>query len=130
VCSIYEPKSETIQIIKDFVAEMELQHHKTPAVFRTDNGRELVTNDFKGFCESEGIKHEFTPPYLHESNRVAEHLNRTIGKALRAILESEFTYNKNIWAEDVLTTVYMKNFRSHSALKKITPDEAFKGRSH
>jgi len=37
--------SKTTKIIKDFVAEMELQHHKTPAAFRTDNGGEYVTKD-------------------------------------------------------------------------------------
>jgi transposase InsO family protein len=75
-------KSETTKIIKDFVTEMEHQHHKAPKAFRTDNGGEYVTNDLKGFFESKGIIHEFTPPYSPESNGVAERLNRTIGEAL------------------------------------------------
>jgi transposase len=56
-------KSETTKIIKDFVTEMELQHHKTLKAFRTDNGGEHVTKDLKGFFESKVIIHEFTPPY-------------------------------------------------------------------
>jgi transposase InsO family protein len=68
-------KSETTKIIKDFVTEMEHQHHKAPGAFRTDNGGEYVTKDLKGFFESKGIIHEFTPPYSPESNGVAEHLN-------------------------------------------------------
>jgi len=55
-------KSKTTKIIKDFVAGMELQNHKTPAAFRTDNGGEYVTQDLKGFFESKGIIHEFSPP--------------------------------------------------------------------
>ena len=73
-------KSETTRIVKDFVEEMELQNHKTPAAFRTDNGGEYVTNDLKGFFTSKGIIPEFSPPYSPESNGVAERLNRTIGE--------------------------------------------------
>jgi len=56
-------KSETTKVVKDCVAEMELQNHKTPAAFRTDNGGEYVTKDLKGYFESKGIIHEFSPPY-------------------------------------------------------------------
>jgi transposase InsO family protein len=68
-------KSETTKIIKDFVTEMEHQQHKTPKVFRTDNGGEYVTKNLKRFFESKEIIHEFTPPYSSESNGVAERLN-------------------------------------------------------
>jgi len=117
-------KSETTKIVKDFVAEMELQNHKTPAAFRTDNGGEYVTKDLKGFVESKGIIHEFSPPCSPESNGVAERLNRTIREALRAMLESASTYDKRLWAEAVLTSVYIKNRQPHSALKDLTPYEA------
>jgi len=67
-------KSETTKIIKDFVAEMELQHHKIPKAFRTDNSVECITKDLKRFFESKGIIYEFTALYSPESNGVAEHL--------------------------------------------------------
>ena len=102
-------QSEITKIIKDCVAEMELQHHKTPAAFRTDNGGQYFTKDLKGFFESKGIIHEISPPYSPESNGVAEHLNCTIGESLRAMLESASTYDKKLWAEAVLTSVYIKN---------------------
>jgi len=120
-------KSETTKIIKDFVTEMEHQHHKSPKAFRTDDGGEYVTKDLKGFVESKGIIHEFTPPYSPEPNGVAERLNRTIGEALRAMLESAVTYDKKLWAEAVLISVYIKNRQPHSALKNLTPYEAFYG---
>jgi len=59
-------QSETTKIIKDFVSEMELQNHKTPAAFRMDNGGEYVTKDLKGFCESKEIIHGFSSPYSPE----------------------------------------------------------------
>ena len=100
-------KSETTKIVKDIVAEMELRNHKTPAGFQTDNGGEYVTKDLKGFFASKGIIHEFSPPYSPESNGVAERPNRTIGESLRAMFESASTYNKKLWAEAVLTSVYI-----------------------
>jgi len=120
-------KSETTNIVKDFVAEMELQNHKTPTAFRTDNGGEYVTKDLKGFFTSKGIIHEFSPLYSPEYNGVAERLNRTIGESLRAMLESASTYDKKLWAEAVLTSIYIKNRQPHSALKDLTPYKAFYG---
>jgi len=120
-------KSETTKIVRDFVAEMELQNHKTPAAFRTENGGVYVTKDLKGFFESKGIIHEFSPPYSPESNGVAERLNQTIGESLRAMLESAPFYDKKLWAEGVLTSVYIKNRQPHSALKDLTSYEAFYG---
>jgi len=72
-------KSEITKIVKDFVAEMELQNHMTPAAFRTDNGGEYVTKDLKGFFASKGIIYEFSPPYSPKSNGVAERLDRILG---------------------------------------------------
>jgi len=120
-------KSETTKIVKDFVAEMELQHHMTPAAFRTDNGGEYVIRDLKGSFTSKGIIHEFSPPYSPESNGVAERLNCTIGESLRAMIESAVTYDKKLWAEAVLTSVYIKNRQPHSVLKDLTPYKAFYG---
>jgi transposase InsO family protein len=117
-------KSETTNIVKDFVAEMEHQYHKTLKAFRTDNGGEYVIKDLAGFFESKGIIHEFTHHYSPQSNRVAERLNRSIGEALRAMLESAVTYDKKLWAEAVLTTIYIKNHQPHSALKDLTSYKA------
>jgi len=102
-------KSETTKIINHFVAEMEVQNHKTPAAFRTDNGGQYVTTDLKKIVSSKGIIHEFTSPYSPESNGVAERLNRTIGDSLRAMLERASVYDKKLWAEAVLSSVYIKN---------------------
>jgi len=74
--------SETTKIIKDFVTDMELQNHKTLAAFRTDNGREYVSKNLKGFFESKGIIPEVSPPDSPGSNGVAEGLNCTIGESL------------------------------------------------
>jgi transposase InsO family protein len=95
--------------------------------FRTYNGGEYIAKDLTGFFVSRGIIHEFTPPESPESNGVAERLNRTIGEAHRAMPESAVTYDKKLWAEAVLTSGYIKNRQPHSALRNLTPFEAFYG---
>jgi len=120
-------KPETTQILENFVPEVELQTHKSPATFRTDNGGEYVTRDLKGFFTSKGILHEFSPPYSPKSNGVAERVNRTIRVSLRTMLESASTYDKKLWAEAVLTWVYIKYRQPHSALKDLTPYQALYG---
>ena len=61
-----------------------------------------------------------SPLYSPESNGVAEPLNRKLGESIRAMLESASTYDKRLWAEAVLTLVYIKNRQPHSALKDLT----------
>jgi len=43
------------------------------------------------------------------------------------MLESASTYDMKLWAEAVLTSVYIKNRQPHSALKDLTPFEALYG---
>jgi len=103
-------KSETTKSIKDFVAEIEPEHHKTPMAFQTDNGGKYVTNDWRWGFGSKVIIHEFSPPCSPENIGMAERLNRTIGVSpLGAMLESTSTYDKRLWPEAVLTSAYIKN---------------------
>ena len=44
----------------------------------TDNGTEYVNDNITEFFKDEGIVHELTPLYHHESLGVAEHFNWTI----------------------------------------------------
>jgi len=106
---------------------MELQNHETPAAFRTDTGGEYVTNHLNGFFTTKGIIQECSLPYSPESNGVPEHLDCTIEESLRVMLECAPTYDKKLSAEAVLATVYIKNRQPHSALKDLTPHEAFHG---
>ena len=106
---------------------MELQHHKTPRAFWTDYGGEFISKDLKRFLQSMWIIHELTWDYSPESNWVVEHLNRTIGEALRALLESAATYDKSLWAGAVFTLWYIKNGQLRLELKDLTPCEAFHG---
>ena len=82
--------------------------------------------------DSLSIVLEVTPPYSHESNGVAEHLNRTIKQMVRAMLldiasgtGSSFEKYLFFWAEAVHCSIYIKNWLPHKALAHgSTPFEA------
>ena len=46
-------------------------------ILRSDNGGEYVSNVFKNYLETEGIKHKLTIPKSPEQNGVAQRMYRT-----------------------------------------------------
>ena len=55
-------------------------------MLRSNNGGEYTDKEFTGFYARKGIKREWTTPYNLEQNGVVEWKNRTIIKAVRAML--------------------------------------------
>jgi transposase InsO family protein len=99
-------KSDAPAAIKDFVAMCERQHGKVLR-FRTDNGGEYVNKELEDFFAETGILHDPTPPYSHESNGVAERLNRTLFTMARCMTCD--VKDQRLWAEAIQTAVYLKN---------------------
>lgn len=58
-----QAKSETFENFKKFKALVEKQCGKALKVLRTDRGGEFTSNEFKVFCEEQGIKREVTAPH-------------------------------------------------------------------
>lgn len=121
-------KSDAAQAIEDFVNQIETQLSTRVKRFRTDNGGEYLNQKVHGYFAQKGIEHDCVPPYSHESNGVAERLNRSIGDGIRAMLLSLPTYDRKLWAEAVNTYVYVKNRQTHSSVQGQTPYEAFYGK--
>ena len=74
--------------------------------FRSDNGGEFTSNEFKALCKDLGIKRELTTPYNPQHNGVAKRKNRTIMEAARAMLHDQ-DIPMHLWAEAARTTVYV-----------------------
>ena len=64
---------------------------------KSNRGEEYFSNEFTSFYEEVGIIHERTPPYLPQSNGVAERKNRTLTNLVNAMLEtSSFPRNGGV----------------------------------
>ena len=89
--------------------------------FRTDNGGEYISNEFKEYLKSKGISHELTIPYTPDQNRVAERLNCTLMGAARSMI-SHAKLNNSYWGEAVATAAYVRN-RTVTTSTGTTPYE-------
>ena len=76
--------------------------------FRSDNGGEFTSNEFKELCKESRIKRELSTPYNPQQNGVVEWKNITIMEVARAILHNQ-DLPMHLWAEAARTVVYVQN---------------------
>ena len=110
-------KSDVFSVFKKWLAQVQNETGRSLKVLRSDNGGEYRSVEFKQFCESQGIKREFTVPRTPQQNGVAERMNRTITERARSMrLHSGLP--KSYWAEVVNTVVYLINHGPSSPLEE------------
>ena len=88
--------------------------------FRSDNGGEFTSNEFKELCKDSRIKRDLSTPYNPQQNGIAEWENRTIMEATRAMLHDQ-DLPMHLWVEVARTTVYVQNRTPHRVLENKTP---------
>ena len=79
-------KDEVLSKFKEFKALIENHTEKKIKTFRSDNGGEFTSNEFKELCKDSGIKRELSTPYNPQQNGVVERKNRNIMEVARAML--------------------------------------------
>ena len=98
-------KDEVFSKFKEFKALIE-NHTEKIKTFRSDNGGEFTSNEFKALCKDSRIKRELTTPYNPQQNGNAERKNRTIMEAGREMIHDE-DLPMHLWEEATRTTVYV-----------------------
>ena len=63
-------KAEATKYVQTFLADM--NGMGTPRCFRTDNGGEFTSRIYTDFCDSAGIRHEYTATGKTQQNEVVE----------------------------------------------------------
>lgn len=117
-----EQKRQALKTFKEFVAVMENLTGKRVKILRSDNGGEYISEDFKEFCATSGIKREETVPMSPQQNGVSERLNRTIMENARSMLHHAHLPLR-FWAEAANTAVCLCNRSQTVALQGMTPFE-------
>ena len=97
---------------------MENQTGKKINVLRCDNGGEYKSNVFNLFCQTHGIKCQFTTSYTPQQNGVSERKNRTLLGAVLAMLFDSKLSNR-YWGEAIQTANYLQN---RSPTKALSPN--------
>ena len=66
---------------------------------RSDNGPEFKNLQVEEFLEEEGIKHEFSAPYIPQQNGVVERKNRMLIDMVRTML-GEYKTPERFWSNE------------------------------
>ncbi|KAL0457635.1 UNVERIFIED_CONTAM: Retrovirus-related Pol polyprotein from transposon TNT 1-94 [Sesamum latifolium] len=119
-------RSEALDCFKRFLAEVENQREVNLKVFRTDRGREYLSEQFKQICEDKGIIRQLTIPYTPQQNGVAERRNRTLLEMARSMM-AQANLPISFWGDAILTAAYILN-RVPSKSIPTTPYELWHGR--
>ena len=89
---------------------------------RSDNGREFFNNNFKIFCQNNGIIHQYTIPYNPTQNWKAERFNRILISSAKALL-NESKLSHDFWEFAVDTVNYIHNRLPHQGINNKIPFE-------
>ena len=122
VVKLLKQKSDVLNEITAYVAQLRTQTGKQVVTLRTDNGGEYTSNDFSDWLSKNGIRHETSVPKTPEQNGDAERMNRTIVESARSMLHSS-GLSTNLWAEAVSCSVYILNRIITKSVEGRTPYE-------
>ena len=112
---------------KAFKALVENEENIKIKCLRSDNGGEFTSNEFNEFCETHGIKRQYSATKMPQQNGVVERKNMTVQEAAITML-NEAKNPDGYWREAIYTTVYVQN-RGHLKLNgDNTPYKPWFGR--
>ena len=103
---------------------VEKESGKNIKTFRSDNGGEYVSQEFKDFCTMERIKRELMAPHNPQENGVAERKNINIVGEAWAMLHDQ-CLPLHLRVEGCNTMVYLQNKSLRHILGMKTPEEDF-----
>ncbi|GKF47296.1 retrovirus-related pol polyprotein from transposon TNT 1-94, partial [Tanacetum coccineum] len=101
-------KYETLEIIKKFIAQAQLNYKAKVYKIRTDNGTEFKNATLKAHYEKLGIMQQFSTARTPQENGVVERGNRTLVEAARTMLIFS-RLPEFLWAEAVATACFTQN---------------------
>jgi len=112
--------------LANFINKMKTQHPDNPIKsIRLDNAAEFTSSLFEEFCSSLGIQLEFTVPYQHAQNGIAEaHIKRIQGMVKPMLMNSNLP--ASAWGHAVIHSQNLLNLRPIGK-SNITPLEQLQG---
>ena len=121
-------KSEAFNKFKAFKILVENETKAKIQCLRSDNGGEVTSKEFNLFCETHGIKRQFSAARTPQQNGVAKRRNRTVQEATRTMLNEARLFD-GCWREAISTAVYILNRGQLRRSSNNTPYEIWFGRA-
>ena len=94
--------------------------HGLPVTIKTDNGPQFISQEFKAFCEHNGIKHVRTTPKWAQANGEVERQNRSLMKRIK-IAQAEGTN----WKRELQRYVFKYRSTEHATTGKSPAELLF-----
>ena len=121
-------KGDVYPIFRKWLASVETEKGIKLKALRSDNGGEYTSHEFRDFCESRGIRREFTAPYTPVQNGVAERMNRTIQDRVVSMLHHA-NLPQGFWVEAVRTAIHVINLSPSTAKGLKVAQELWTGKT-
>ena len=107
ICFLKE-KSEALNKFKAFKTLVENEKETEIKCLRSENGGEFTSKEFYLFCETNGIKRQFSTTRTPQQNGIVERKNRIVQGVARTML-NEAILSDEYLREVVGTTIYILN---------------------
>ena len=104
-------------------AKNSVNNRYTIKILKTDNSKEYINNKFKIYLENKGTLYHKSAPYLLEQNSEGEHINRTLFRKIRILLNIA-NIPIPFWAKAAEVAIYLYNITPYSALDFKSPYKA------
>ncbi|KAF7841438.1 Retrovirus-related Pol polyprotein from transposon TNT 1-94 [Senna tora] len=121
-------KSQTTNLLSNFILYVKTQFNVDVKVIRTDNGSEFLSHATQNLFKEKGIVHQKSCVYTPQQNGVVERKHRHVVQVARALLFHAGLSTK-FWGEEVLTAAYLINRTPSFVLSWSTPFEVLNGQS-
>ena len=116
---VHAKATETQQsfVLVEFLKEI-FMYTGVPKTVQSDQGRNLLSEEFEEFLGSKNIEHRYSSPYHPETNGQMERTNRTLGQTIRKLCDEE----PEKWDEKLREAVFSVNSSVNRSTGK-TPQE-------
>ena len=119
-------KSEAFNKFKVFKTLAENETKSKIKCLRSDNGGEFTSKEFDLFCETHGIKIQFSATRTPQQNVIVERRNRTVQEAARTMF-NKGRLSDGYWREVVSRTIHILNRGQLRINSNKTPYEPWFG---
>ena len=99
-------KDEVFNKFKEFKPLIENHTEKKIKIFRSDNGGEFTSNEFKELCKESRIKRELSTPCNPQHIGIPKRKNKTIMEAAKGMLHDQYL-PMHLWVEASRIAVYV-----------------------
>ena len=103
---LLKTKDEVTKSIKHLCNTIKCQFGAQVQGFRSDNAKDFLDRELRGFFESEGIRHETSCPYTPQQNGLAKRkIGDVVDKGRTLLIQAGMP--ANLWGIAVMTAIHL-----------------------